>query len=124
MDTLSSDDFNPPPLSVDTDEFRRLVRKGRVCLESLQRVASDPAAQDKGMKMLQPYYWVNIAETVLRGTVAPIATGVHPAARLIVANLVDGQEMNEVNEPKEISLNDTSNAMTGYLYEHSRPRWT
>lgn len=116
MDTLSSDDFNHPPLSVDTDEFRILVRKGLACLESLQRVASDPAAQDKGMKMLQPYYWVNIAETVPRVTVAPIATGVHPAARLIVANVVDGQEMNEVNNPRGISLNDTSNAMTGYLY--------
>lgn len=91
------DDYKPPPLSVDTDEFRRLVQKGRAGLDSLQRKASDPAAQDKGVKRLEPYYWVDIFDTVPDIAVPPIARGAHPAARLVVANVVDGRESHEVS---------------------------
>lgn len=120
---MAPPNISPPPLSIDTDEFRRLVEKGRAGLASLQRKASDPAAQDKGVKRLEPYYWVEITETIPDDHLPPIASGAHPAARLAVANI--GRESKAVSDrhsPQTLaSVNNTSNAMAAYLYKCPRP---
>lgn len=120
---MASIDISPEALSIDTDEFRRLVEKGRAGLASLQRKASDPAAQDKGVKRLEPYYWVEIHENVPDDHLPPIARGAHPASRLAVANIGrEAEEVSHCHSPHTLaSANNTSNAMAAYLYECPRP---
>lgn len=120
---MASIDTSPDALSIDTDEFRRLVEKGRAGLASLQRKASDPAAQDKGVKRLEPYYWVEIHENVPDDHLPPIARGAHPASRLAVANIGrEAEEVSRCHNPQTLaSAKNTSNAMAAYLYEYPRP---